>query len=269
MAEFSKGELFSRYCKYNERRRSNLHYHDEIELYYLLEGRIKYFVNDKTFALKEGDLIIIPKQVLHSTDSEDCLYNKRLLLNFNNTHYYPEIIPFLESLCDNNIIHLPKDNQLIIENMFYKIESEYNSNRKNRDLLIKLYISELIVYLHRYKIECPPPSKGETDILMQRIANYININYNKDLSLSNLSNIFSMSECYISRRFKLAMGVCINEYINYIRITQAEQMLITEKLPITDIALKCGYNDSSYFSSVFKKFKGITPYKFSMQKKYS
>ena len=108
MATLFKDKLFSRYCKYNERRSSNLHYHNEIELYYLLKGRIKYFVNDKTFTLNEGNLIIIPEHILHSTDSEDCLYNERLLLNFNHTHFYSEITPVLKDLCDDNIIHIPK-----------------------------------------------------------------------------------------------------------------------------------------------------------------
>lgn len=264
MPELFKGELFSRCCKYNERQYTNLHYHNEIELYYLLRGRIKYFVNDKTFVLNEGDLMIIPKHVLHSTNSEDCLYNERLLLNFNSAHFHSEIASVLKSLCDNNIIHISKENQPTIESMFYKIESEYNNKKKNSKLLIKLYISELIIYLHRYKVE-NPFSEEKTDILIQKIADYININYDADLSLSKLSKTFSMSESYISRRFKLSTGVCINEYINHIRIARAEQLLKTEKLPIIDVALKCGYNDSSYFSSVFKKFRGITPYKFLMQ----
>lgn len=268
MANLSKDELFSRYCKYNERKYTSLHYHNEIELYYLLKGRIKYFVNDKTFILNEGDLIIIPQRILHSNDSEDCLYNERLLLNFDSTHYFPEINSTLKNLCNNIIIHIPKENQPLIENIFYKIEAEYNSNNKNRDLLLRLYISELIIYLHRYRVDSSF-SEEKTDILMQKIADYINLNYNDDLSLNRLSKTFSMSESYISRRFKQSIGVSINEYINYIRIGHAEQILKTEKLPITDIALKCGYNDSSYFSSVFKKFKGITPYKFLMQERIS
>jgi len=268
MANLSKDELFSRYCKYNERKYTNLHYHNEIELYYLLKGRIKYFVNDKTFILNEGDLIIIPQGILHSNDSEDCLYNERLLLNFDSTHYTSEITPILKDLCSNIIIHIPKENQSVIENIFQKIETEYNSNNKKRDILLKLYISELVIFLHRYRVN-NPFSEEKTDIIMQKIADYININYNEDLSLSILSKTFSMSESYISRRFKQSIGVSINEYINYIRISHAEQILKTEKLPITDIALKCGYNDSSYFSSVFKKFKGITPYKFLMQERIS
>lgn len=261
MADLVKDKLFSKESKFNERKYCPLHYHNEIELYYLLKGRIKYFVDNKTYFLNEGDLIIIPKQILHSTDSEDCLYNERLLLNFNSTHYYPNISSILQGLLEENIIHIAKENRTAIENMFYKIESEYIKNNEYSEQLIKLYISELIIYLSRYRLKTLP-SNEDTDLLMRKIAEYINLNYDKDLSLQFLSEKFNLSESYISKRFKTAIGTCINEYINYVRITLAEELLKTEKLPITEICYKCGFNDSSYFSSVFKKLKGITPYKF-------
>jgi len=268
MADLIKDKLFSKQSNFKERKYCPLHYHNEIELYYLLKGRIKYFVDNKTYFLNEGDLIIIPKQILHSTDSEDCLYNERLLLNFNTKHYYSDISSILQGLFEENIIHIAKENQSVIENMFYKIESEYLKNNKCSDQLIRLYISELIIYLSRYKI-MTSSSNQDTDLLMQKIAEYINLNYDKDLSLKTLSKKFNLSESYISKRFKMAIGTCINEYINYVRITRAEELLKTEKLPMTEICYKCGFNDSSYFSSVFKKLKGITPYKFkkSMQNK--
>ncbi len=261
MADLVKDKLFSKESKFNERKYCPLHYHNEIELYYLLKGRIKYFVDNKTYFLNEGDLIIIPKFILHSTDSKDCLYNERLLLNFNSSHYFSEAYCYLSELCKDNIIHISKENQPLIESMFYRIESEYRKKSADSNLLIKLYISELLMYLKRYKINSDT-SEQNTDSQMQKIADYINLNYDKDLSLKILSKKFNLSESYISKRFKMAIGTCINEYINYVRVTYAEELLKTEKLPITEICSKCGFNDSSYFSSVFNKLKGITPYKF-------
>ena len=55
------------------------------------------------------------------------------------------------------------------------------------------------------------------------------------------------------------------EYLNHIRITAAEKLLIQTDMPITRIAMECGFNDSNYFAAVFKKIKGITPKKFSLQ----
>lgn len=260
--------LFSRDSLYNQRKYSPLHYHKENELYFLLKGKTKYFVDNETFILNEGDLIIIPKYSLHSTDSETCLYNERLLISFNDNLYSQSVATCLQELFDDKIIHIPKENLTLIENMFYKIESEYQSNRINRDALIKLYISELICYLHRYR-SSTSSDKQNTDELIQQIAQYINLNFENEITLSGLSHIFGISKSYLSRRFKLSTGTCINEYINYVRISHAEQMLKNQKIPITEVAMRCGFNDSSYFASIFKKLKGITPYKFSVQENNS
>ena len=105
-----------------------------------------------------------------------------------------------------------------------------------------------------------------TDKLILQVKQYINLHFASDVTLSKLSEIFGFTETYLSRRFKSSCGICISEYLNYIRVDHAEKLLKTEKMPITEVAMKCGFNDSSYFSYVFKKLKGITPYKFSKLK---
>lgn len=254
--------LFSKDSLYNQRKYCALHYHKENELYFLLKGRVKYFIDNKTFLINEGDLIIVPKNSLHSTDSETYLYNERLLISFGDNLYSQSVATCLQELFNDKIIHIPKEKLPLIENMFYKIESEYKGNRKNGDILIKLYISELICYLHRYRYS-NDIDEHIIDKLIQQVAQYINDNFEKEITLSSLSRIFGISESHLSRCFKLSTGTCISEYINYVRINHAEWLLKNKHLPITEIAIRCGFNDSSYFASVFKKLKGITPYKFS------
>ena len=70
-----------------------------------------------------------------------------------------------------------------------------------------------------------------------------------------------MSESHLSRKFKAHTGIGINEYITYVRITNAEKLLRETELSVTEVADQCGYSDSNYFSTVFKRIKGITPQK--------
>ena len=98
---------------------------------------------------------------------------------------------------------------------------------------------------------------------IQTISQYIRNNYMKDITLRSLSHDFSISESHLSRRFKEVSGIGINEYLTYVRIMNAEKLLRSKKMPITEIAAACGFNDSNYFSTVFKRIKGITPLKFS------
>ncbi len=265
MAELVKEKkLITRETVENSRKYTPLHRHHNIELYYITQGSVKYFINNKSFLLNSGDLIIVPKNALHSTDYKDCLYSDRFLINLDGNLYHQELNPLVKALCETNIIHIPKEKLSFIDEVFHKIYTENNKSYSNKTLMLKNYISELILLLDRYKINTP--EKSQTDSVIQSIVDYISTNYESDLSLNILSKTFNLSESYLSKRFKTIVGTNINEYINYIRITKAADILKQKKLPITEVAIKCGFNDSNYFAAVFKKLKGITPYKY--MKKY-
>lgn len=261
MSELLNDTYFSKNNVYNERKYTHLHFHNTVELYFLCNGRMKYFVDNNTFQLNKGNLIIIPSNTLHRNDSENCLYNERMIVNFSPRDVSRDVYKHFQTLCEEHIIVLPEEKVPIIENMLLKIEDEYLKKNEDSTALNKLYLNELLIYLYRYRKK-ETAETHKIDSVMQSISDYIFLNYDRDLSLSALSREFSLSESYISRRFKLTIGVSINEYINFVRVSKAVEMLEEKKIPITKVAIKCGFNDSNYFSSVFKKLKGVTPYKY-------
>lgn len=261
MPELLHDEYFTKKNVYNERKYTHLHFHNTVELYFLCNGRMKYFVDNNTFQLNKGNLIIVPNNTLHRNDSESCLYNERMLINFSPRDVSRDIYRYFQTLCNENLIVLPDEKVPIIENMLLKIEDEFSKKNEDSATLNKLYLNELLIYLYRYRKK-EPTENHKIDSVMQSISDYIFLNFDRDLSLSALSREFSLSESYISRRFKATVGISINEYINFIRVSKAVEMLETKKMPITEIAINCGFNDSNYFSTVFKKLKGVTPYKY-------
>lgn len=246
----------------NQRKQTCLHYHDNNELYYLIRGKTKYFVGDETFVIEEGNLIFIPSQMLHSNDSEDTLHNERILLNIPNSFFDETTMAILNELKKCKFIYIPSANLYMVDELFNKINNEYSKGKKHSSLLIKLYILELLTLLCRFKKDYVPKTV-QTDDIIRDIAEYIRQNFDAPITLEHLGKHFAISGAYLSRRFKVVLGIGLSDYITYVRITNAEKLLTETNMPITKIAAACGFNDSNYFASVFKRLKGITPYKFS------
>jgi len=244
----------------NRRKYTGVHWHDDYELYYMVNGTTKYFIGDEIFQIANGDFVIIPPSMYHMTDSKGCLYNERYLLGFELGRIDKRAYSALNKLCEKKVVRVQKSKLGILEDIFLKLEEEY-SGEKN-PVLIDLYMTELVIKLERLCAEYKP-CLSEADMLIHEISRYISINYSSDLSLDNLSKKFAMSASHLSRRFKAVAGIGITEYITYVRILNAEKLLKMSGLPVTEVAAACGFNDSNYFSTVFKRIKGTTPLKFS------
>lgn len=244
------------------RKYSRIHNHRNHELYYLVGGKTKYVVGDEIFNVEEGDVVIIPKWVLHMTDSEECLHNERYLFSFDDGHFDEETACLLDRLLERRLVHIPPNRREELDGIVSAIERCYGSDDPIRRASLKAHILELVSYLCLHGVEVGARIK-ESDEIIHSISDYINANYRDDITLSTLSHTFAFSESYISRKFKSVTGVGVNEYITFVRIMNAERLIRSGVTTVTEVAARCGFNDSNYFSAVFKRIKGITPLKFS------
>ncbi len=88
---------------------------------------------------------------------------------------------------------------------------------------------------------------------------YIEENYVKDISLSDVAEAIPLNSFYFSRHFKSEMGINFVDYLMSVRIEKAKEMLRETAMTITEIATAVGYHDSNYFSRVFRKLEGVSP----------
>lgn len=91
------------------------------------------------------------------------------------------------------------------------------------------------------------------------VLQYIDNNYNTEMSLKLFSYKFHIDSTYLGQKFKAAVGISFNQYINEVRIRKAQELLISTDLRSGDIAKKVGYNNVNYFSNQFKKYTGKYP----------
>lgn len=97
------------------------------------------------------------------------------------------------------------------------------------------------------------------NIILRPALEYIERNYSRNISLDSMASLCNISSSYFSKLFKRVIEDNFANYINKIRVKTAKEILITTDIPITNIALDLGFEDSGYFIKVFKKQEGVTP----------
>ena len=230
------------------------HFHDHYEIYFLTKGSVRYFIEDRVFDLDAGDVVLIPPHAIHKTATLKNKGSERIVIAFKNEFIvYPQN-DRLFSCFEIMYFKAPPIRELV-----EKAEKEFNYKDRYSEDLIAGYIREILIKLKRLTDITNPKEYSEKESVMQNAVRFISENYNQDLSLSMIAENFAVSESHFSRQFKAFTGFGVNEYISTVRVKNAEKMLVTTRMPITDIAQRCGFNSSSYFASVFKKVRGISP----------
>ncbi|MBQ7326230.1 MAG: helix-turn-helix transcriptional regulator [Clostridia bacterium] len=235
---------------------STQHYHPHFEIYYMKDGSCRYFIDDRSFDVEAGDVIFIPKGIIHRTNYTTASHS-RLLINFTD-EFIPQNV--IENLMESRYLYRSREIAKNIEELFNKIEREYtNPDKYTRDLLC-CHTAEMLYLIARYPGTVEEATTGNE--LIDSIVKYIKHNYMSDIKLSSVAKMKSVSPEHLSRTFKSCTGLGFNEYVTLLRLKKAEEMIKTEPdKTISDIAYECGFNDGNYFSYKFKKMYGISPIK--------
>ena len=107
--------------------------------------------------------------------------------------------------------------------------------------------------------------ENESESVISKAKAYIDENYQKDISLDDVSRHVDISPYYFSKLFKQEDGRTFIEYLTGLRIREARRLLRSPGLSIKEIGIMCGYADPNYFSRIFKKYEGVTPSEFREQ----
>lgn len=244
------------------------HYHACYEIYYMLSGERYYFIKDSTFHVKKGDLVIINKYELHRTTCVNNPIHERIVINFKDEFLkgHLESINDIDLLNvfkqDMNVIILNINHQNYIESLLLRMVKENQRKTHGYYTYLKLMLMELLVFIGRYsqyaevnKIEHP----GTIDKKISDVARYINENYMHDVSLNSVAQIFYVSPFYLSKMFKKVTGFNFVEYINHVRIKEAQKILRGTKLSVPQVVEKVGFDSIPHFGRVFKKICGVSP----------
>lgn len=245
------------------------HAHACYEIFYLLSGERYYFIHDKIYSIKKGDIVLIkPNELHHTIDANKAEYHRILI------YFRPEFLNGMEDeikdlldylYSDSNIIRLSISQQPAIEQLLFKLLHEKETAGPHAVLYSKLLLTELLILLNRnfdtskyIKNELlNQPHKKITDVVQ-----YINNNYNVKLTLEMISQQFFISPYYFCHLFKEVVGLSFIQYLNLVRIKEAQRLLKNTKMNTTQISEAVGYDNISHFGRIFKQTTGISPLKY-------
>lgn len=121
-------------------------------------------------------------------------------------------------------------------------------------------IADLFAWIIKEKRYRSTSRKNGWSVRIKPVLEYIEDHYGEQLSLDILSTVAGMNARYFCKVFYSLTNTTPMNYVNFFRIEQASFLLDSTDMSITEIAVNCGFWESSYFTKVFKKFKGTTPH---------
>ena len=228
------------------------HYHGLYEIYFLLEGKCTYFIDNKVYNIESGDIVIIPDGIIHHTRYEN-IQHSRVLINCNE-RYIPSF--FISDFTQESYLYRNPFITEEVKKLTEKIEQEYKLNDKLSAEILSCHTKALFCLIFRSQASCIPIN--EESSIIEKAVIHIRENFHRDLTLSTFSDMYSVSSEHFSRMFKKETGLGFSKYLNSLRLQQAELLIKSSpELNITQIANVCGFSDSNYFS---KKFKEVTAF---------
>ena len=236
----------------------NHHYHNFYEIYYMVEGKGTYFINDKLYDIVAGDIIIVSPNIIHSTNYGN-KERERVLLEFTDG-LLPKYIRDKLKLLPNLYRHPAVSQEVYL--ILRDIAKEYNvPDEFSREEIINL-TSHLIVTLLR-NLNSVKHVNSRDAVISEAVA-FIKENYKTNITLGQIAEMHFISPEHLSRTFKKETNFGFNEFIALVRLQQAELLLKNRgNMSIAEVAYACGFNDSNYFSDKFKRTYGVSPLQYS------
>ena len=249
------------------------HHHNEFEIVYILKSYGKRFVGDNVADFAAGDLVLLGSNLPHFWKNAPEFYenNPRLKVNAVVVQFSPELfgsnmlllpefaaIRNLLSLSDRGIKFTGKKKDLISKRI-YKLQ-KINGIERFIELLNVLNLMtkneeiELLASAHYER-----NTTGYSDKRINEILTFLNFNYTQKINLDTIANISCMNVTAMCRYFKKNTGKTIVQHLNELRIGYACKLMNEKQLPVSYIALECGFNNMSNFNKIFKQITRATP----------
>lgn len=234
------------------------HLHPYVEIAYVIEGSIEVTINEASRCLNVGEASVCFPNDIHSFNSEE--FSKILLFIFS-----PDLTGSFFGIRMDKTLENPFMSTTIINegisSLLYMLHDEFT--KYNNKYVIKGLLYTILGKLDgHFTLKKSSPFYNST---IQSLLKYIEVHYHEKISLESIAKDLGFSKFYISRIFSNKIGYQFNDYVNRLRINKAQKLLSETDLPITVIALECGFESQRNFNRIFKELTVLTPTKFRIE----
>ena len=248
------------------------HWHDELEAAIVTEGRAVVAVGTEKYILRQGDGFFINAGVLHSAwdvDHSDCrihsvVFHPRLVSGSTDSIFWQR---YVQPLLANTALEITCFDRSAPwhENAMKAVETAWQScvaESPGYEFHVRAALSQLVFQISDNcpAIQSRPSEKALRDgMRIKTMVQYVQEHYTEAIDTAQItaSALISESECL--RCFRSTIGTTPIQYVRQYRIQKAAELLAATDMKITDIGVRCGFQDMSYFAKTFRELRGCSP----------
>lgn len=261
----------------------------EYIMYIIRSGEMYLAEDGVPLSLGEGDVCILDKDRTHvGVKASVCdytyihfMHKDMSLLQEQNEEKIREMLlqyrlsslnsdAFSYDRCEGNIIYIPKvwhigsmAVRMRIEELAQRAKQENYNPVENYKVMCGCYIQQLFMEIARSFLdeekEGSGPSRAGYYDKIGRMVEWLNRNFEREITGAMLEKEFEYNFDYMNRTFKKVTGQTIFQYLTHIRINHAKMLLLNTSMKMSEVGKCVGFPDEYYFSRVFKKCAGVSP----------
>lgn len=250
-----------------------LHYHEEFELNFIQHAKnARRVVGDHIEEIDDLELVLVGSNLQHAWFTHRCKSNEinEITMQFHKDLFDEKFLrrnqlSFIRTMLEKSsrgILFSKATTELLAPRIIGLNQKQgFDSVLELMSILHDLSISRNMRILSDVSFNVTEKHSYNS----RRIENafeYMNQNFDKSITLTEVAKLASMTEVSFSRFFKQRTGNTFIDSLNEIRLGHATRILIETTQNISEVAYDCGFNNISNFNRIFKKKKGCTPKKF-------
>lgn len=269
----TQNDCFTIFSRHKKEFDFPLHYHEEFELNLIINASgAKRIVGDHIDVIDELELVLIGPNLSHAWFTHQCKTGdiKEVTIQWHKDLLDEKLLrrnqlSFIRKMFELSLKGILFSRETI-QHIYPRIvsldkESGFDSVMALIDILHDLSTSRNMRTLSETGFNSDYQSNFNSRRI-EKAFEYMNKNYDKQISLGDIARLVNMTEVSFSRFIKKRTGITFIDSLNEIRLGHASRILIDTTNSIAEVSYSCGYNNISNFNRLFKKKKGCTPKEF-------